>query len=57
MKNFEKMKSENWKIEFKKLEDSENWDPALELLLKVIEENPNEKDAYLFMHYFFMNLF
>ena len=51
------MKSENWKIEFKKLEDSENWDPALEILLKVIEENPDEKDAYLFMHYFFMNLF
>ena len=51
------MKIENWKTEFKKLEDAENWDPALELLLKVIEENPEEKDAYIFMHYFFMNLF
>ena len=51
------MKNKNWKTEFKKLEDSENWNPAIELLLKVIEENPNEKDAYLFMHYFFMEFF
>ena len=51
------MKSENWKTEFKSLEDAENWHPALELLLKVIEKNQDEKDAYIFMHYFFMNLF
>ena len=51
------MKNKNWKTEFKNLEDAKNWDAALELLLKVIEENPNEKDAYLFMHYFFMEFF
>ena len=36
IKNFEIMKSENWKIEFKNLEDSENSDLVFELLLKII---------------------
>ena len=48
------MKSENWKKEFKKLEDAKNWDEALELLLKVIEKNPDEKDAYLYYALFFL---
>ncbi len=49
--------NKNWKIEFKKLENAENWDPALELLLKVIEENPDEKDAYILCNHLKYQMF
>jgi len=46
----------DWKKQLKQLEDAKCWDPAIELMQKVIAENPDNLDAYLAMNYLLMNL-
>ncbi len=46
----------NWKEQLKKLEQSKEWDFAIKLMESVIEDNPDNLDAYLSMNYLLMNL-
>lgn len=46
----------NWKTELKKLEQNKLWDTAIELLQHVINEEPNNMEAYINMNYLLMNL-
>ena len=46
----------NWKKHLRELEKSRQWDKAIEFMQGVIKENPNDKDAYVFMNYLLMNL-
>mgnify|MGYP003334174934 CR=1 FL=1 len=46
----------NWKIELRKFEEDKKWDEAVDLMINVLEKNPDEKDCYICLHYFFMNL-
>ncbi|HEX2977741.1 MAG TPA: hypothetical protein VHO47_01335 [Candidatus Babeliales bacterium] len=46
----------NWKEELKKLEDAREWDEAIAFMQKVIDKNPDNMDAYMFMNYLLINL-
>lgn len=46
----------NWKKQLRKLEKVKQWDEAIAFMERVIKENPNDKDAYIFMNYLLMNL-
>ncbi len=46
----------NWKEQLRALELHKEWDFAIELMQKVIAENPNDMDAYIYMNYLLMNL-
>ena len=45
-----------WKEKLQELENKKEWDTAIKLMQKVIEDNPNNLDAYLSMNYLLMNL-
>src|SRR5271170_3531046 len=45
----------NWRQQVMTLEHEGNFDIAVFLLEKIIKENPNEMDAYIFLLYRFMN--
>ncbi len=46
----------HWKQQLKNLELENKWGNAIELLLQVIKENPEDMDIYIFMNYLLMNL-
>lgn len=46
----------SWKKELLNLEHQKSWDTAIKLMQKVIQQNPDDKDAYLSMNYLLMNL-
>ena len=46
----------NWKSQLEQLEQNKFWDFAIELMQKVIVENPNNVDAAIQMNYLLMNL-
>ncbi len=47
----------NWREQVAQLEHEGNFDIAIYLLEKIIKENPNEMDAYIFLLYRFMDSF
>lgn len=47
----------HWKEQVAELEREENFDIAVFLLEKIIKENPNEMDAYIFLFYRFTDSF
>lgn len=47
----------NWREQVAQLEREGNFDIAIYLLEKIIEENPNEMDAYIYLLYRFMDSF
>lgn len=46
----------NWKKELDYFEAHKKWDLAIQLMQKVINEKPDDLDAYLRMNYLLMNL-
>jgi len=46
----------SWKVKLRELEEYKQWDKAIEFMQGIIKENPNNKDAYIFMNYLLMNL-
>ena len=46
----------NWKYVLQKLEETNQWDEAIEFMEEVIRDHPNNVDAYLSMNYLLMNL-
>ena len=46
----------SWKYELENLEKNKMWDSAIELMEKVIEEEPYDVDAAISMNYLLMNL-
>jgi hypothetical protein len=46
----------DWKKELKTLENAKEWDFAIELMKDVIQKNPNDMKAYIFMNFLLMNL-
>lgn len=45
-----------WKARLRLLENNKQWDDAIAFMERIICENPNDKEAYIFMNYFLMNL-
>lgn len=46
----------NWKQEFEKLESQKKWKESIAFLQSIIQEDPNNKEAYLYILYSFMNI-
>ncbi len=46
----------NWKSHLEHLENTKQWNAAIKFMQKIIKENPDDMDAYLFMNYLLMNL-
>lgn|GEM_PF-311660 len=46
----------NWKEQLSSLEKNKQWDEAIEFMKRVVQYNPNDMDAYIFMNYLLMNL-
>lgn len=46
----------NWKEVLKKLEREQFWDEAIEYMQKIIDQYPNDLDAYLAINYLIMNI-
>lgn len=46
----------DWKKYLRALEEIKEWDFAIDFMKGVIKENPDNKDAYMFMNYLLMNL-
>jgi hypothetical protein len=45
-----------WKERLKSLEEAKQWDFAIDFMQKVIKENPDDIDAYMFMNFLLMDL-
>lgn len=45
-----------WKEVLRQLEYKQDWDTAIEYMEHIIQENPNDMDAYIYMNYLLMNL-
>lgn len=45
-----------WKVHLRSLEQSKQWDEAIAFMEKVILDNPQDKEAYIFMNFLLMNL-
>jgi hypothetical protein len=45
-----------WKEQLRTLEKAKKWDKAIEFMKGVIQKNPDDMDAYIFMNYLLMNL-
>lgn len=45
-----------WKEVLRQLEYKKDWDTAIEYMQHVIQENPNNMDAYMHMNFLLMNL-
>lgn len=45
-----------WKEVLRQLEYKKDWDTAIEYMEHVIQENPNDMDAYICINYLLMNL-
>jgi tetratricopeptide (TPR) repeat protein len=45
-----------WKEVLRQLEYKQDWDTAIEYMQRIIEENPDGMDAYIYMNYLLMNL-
>jgi len=54
--SFERINHRDWKEPLRELEKAKQWDEAIEFMQEVIEQNPEDKDAYIFMNYLLMNL-
>lgn len=46
----------NWRKQLEELEHDKQWDDAITFLGEVIDNNPNDMDAYIAINYLFMNL-
>ncbi len=46
----------NWKEPFQKLENTQQWDAAIDLMQEIIADNTSDIDAYIAMIYLLMNL-
>ena len=46
----------NWKYVLKKLEETKQWDEAIEFMEEIIRNHPNDHTAYLSMMYLLINL-
>jgi hypothetical protein len=46
----------HWKIELRRLELNQEWDCAIELMEKVIKDNPTDVDGYIFIMFLIKNL-
>jgi tetratricopeptide (TPR) repeat protein len=55
-KNLESKITMNWQNALQQLEDTLQWDPAIELMQNVIVRDSNNQEAYLRMLYLLMNL-
>jgi len=56
LSQLEKRDHMNWKKHLRELEKQKKWDEAITFMHEVIEENPDDKDAYIFMNYLLMNI-
>lgn len=45
-----------WKEHLRTLEKAKKWDEAIEFMKGVIQKNPDDMDAYIFMNFLLMNL-
>ncbi len=45
-----------WKERLRILEKSQQWDKAIAFMKGIIQKNPNDVDAYIFMNYLLMNI-
>lgn len=45
----------NWRQCLLDLEHQKRWDDAIEYIEDIIEANPNDMDAYIYMNFLLMN--
>lgn len=46
----------NWKQQLRVFELNKQWDQAIEFMQIVVEANPDDMDAYIYINFLIMNL-